>query len=68
MPDKQAAPSRAMSKKQKADSPPSTTVAVETARPLSDRLMLAGFVALAFLLGVTQIADTDIWWHLRTGS
>lgn len=56
-----------MSKKQKADSPPSTTVAVETARPLSDRLMLAGFVALAFLLGVTQIADTDIWWHLRTG-
>lgn len=24
-------------------------------------------VLLAFLLGLVQMADTDIWWHLRTG-
>jgi len=56
-----------MSKKRKVDSPPSAPVAPETARRLSDQLLLASFMALAFLLGVTQIADTDIWWHLRTG-
>lgn len=34
---------------------------------LGDRLILASFIALAFLLGVAEIADTDLWWHLRTG-
>ncbi len=34
---------------------------------LGDRLILASFIALAFLLGVAEIADTDLWWYLRAG-
>jgi hypothetical protein len=26
-----------------------------------------GLIALAFLLGCNELADYDIWWHLRTG-
>jgi tetratricopeptide (TPR) repeat protein len=29
--------------------------------------LLAGFLGLTFLLGIFPLADTDFWWHLRTG-
>jgi tetratricopeptide (TPR) repeat protein len=32
-----------------------------------DALILAGFAALVFLLGVFPLKDVDFWWHLRTG-
>ena len=32
-----------------------------------DVAVVAGFLALAFLLGVFPMKDTDFWWHLRTG-
>lgn len=32
-----------------------------------DRYWLAGFLLLAFLIGIVEIEDPDIWWHLRTG-
>lgn len=35
------------------------------ARP--DRMLAAGFILLAFLLGVAELVDGDIWWHLKTG-
>ncbi|HXT60996.1 MAG TPA: hypothetical protein VN699_20320 [Pirellulales bacterium] len=33
----------------------------------ADRLWLAAFLLLAFLIGCVEIEDPDIWWHLRTG-
>ena len=39
--------------------------APETAR--GEWLLPAMLVLLALLLGFVQMADTDIWWHLRTG-
>lgn len=32
-----------------------------------DALLIAGFLALTFLLGLFPLKDTDFWWHLRTG-
>ena len=32
-----------------------------------DRLWLAAFLLLAFLIGCVEIEDPDLWWHLRTG-
>lgn len=32
-----------------------------------DWSLIGGFLALAFLLGVFPLKDTDFWWHLRTG-
>lgn len=34
---------------------------------LFDWTLVASFLALAFLLGVFPLKDTDFWWHLRTG-
>ena len=32
-----------------------------------DRVIGAGLILLAFLLGVSELFNTDIWWHLKTG-
>lgn len=32
-----------------------------------DAVLVLGFLALTFLLGVFPLKDTDFWWHLRTG-
>ena len=32
-----------------------------------DGVLILGFLALTFLLGVFPLKDTDFWWHLRTG-
>jgi tetratricopeptide (TPR) repeat protein len=32
-----------------------------------DILMIFGFLALTFLLGVFPLKDTDFWWHLKAG-
>jgi hypothetical protein len=34
---------------------------------LFDVVLVAAFLALAFLLGAFPLKDTDFWWHLRTG-
>ncbi len=34
---------------------------------VADALVLLGFLALTFALGVFDLFDTDFWWHLRTG-
>jgi len=34
---------------------------------LFDVLLIVGFLALTFLLGLFPLKDTDFWWHLRTG-
>lgn len=36
-------------------------------RQRGDRYWLAAFLVLAFLIGIVEIEDPDIWWHLRTG-
>ena len=30
-------------------------------------LLVVGFLALVFVLGLFPLKDTDFWWHLRTG-
>ncbi len=37
-----------------------------TAR-LADAGLIAGFLALTFLLGAFPLKDTDFWWHLKAG-
>ena len=32
-----------------------------------DAFLIAGFLTLAFILGLFPLKDTDFWWHLRTG-
>jgi hypothetical protein len=32
-----------------------------------ERLPLCGILLLIFLLGCHEMADSDLWWHLRTG-
>ncbi|MDX2038622.1 MAG: hypothetical protein SFX72_18385 [Isosphaeraceae bacterium] len=34
---------------------------------LVDAGLIVGFLALAFLLGLFPLKDTDFWWHLRAG-
>ncbi len=34
---------------------------------MTDGLLIGLFLALAFLLGVFPLKDTDFYWHLRTG-
>jgi tetratricopeptide (TPR) repeat protein len=34
---------------------------------LADGLLLMALAAIAFLLGCYELADTDVWWHLRGG-
>ncbi len=34
---------------------------------LADAGLVAGLLALTFLLGAFPLKDTDFWWHLRTG-
>ena len=38
-----------------------------TVLPAADKLWLAAFLLLAFLIGCVEIEDPDLWWHLRTG-
>lgn len=50
-----------------APAPASAPPAAAVADRWGDWLAAALFVLLAFLLGITELSDTDIWWHLRTG-
>jgi tetratricopeptide (TPR) repeat protein len=50
----------------KADRPgdaPSASIASRVA----DYGLIAGFLALTFLLGAFPLKDTDFWWHLKAG-
>jgi hypothetical protein len=57
----------------KAPAPRKQPAAAKSAAPpewpvrAADLLVLLGFLALTFALGVFHLNDTDFWWHLRTG-
>ncbi|WP_435007131.1 tetratricopeptide repeat protein [Tundrisphaera lichenicola] len=34
---------------------------------VADLGLIAGFLALTFLLGIFPLKDTDFWWHLKAG-
>ncbi|HVX60711.1 MAG TPA: hypothetical protein VHC19_08915 [Pirellulales bacterium] len=59
---------RRKEKQTTASSPPAPVNSAEAAPAESgDRLWLAAFLLLAFLVGIVEVEDPDIWWHLRTG-
>lgn len=55
--------SRALAKLATPGEPPSVLFGLR----VLDALLIVGFLALTFLLGLFPLKDTDFWWHLRTG-
>lgn len=62
-------PARKARTKPAAASPPpiDEQPALPTSLRVLDWLLITAFLALAFLLGIFPLKDTDFWWHLRTG-